>query len=58
MCIVLVGKALADAGLHYSDVEQACVGYAFGKHIEEMSCLNVMFYLKECYHRNIILGNI
>lgn len=33
MCLhpVLGEKALADAGIPYSAVEQACVGYVYGK---------------------------
>lgn len=28
---VLGERALADAGISYSDIEQACVGYVYGK---------------------------
>ena len=30
---IVVSKALADAGLKYSDVEQAVVGYCYGERL-------------------------
>ena len=37
-----VTKALADAGLNYTDVEQAVVGYCYGENGKRVTCSFVM----------------
>lgn len=44
--LLIVTKALADARLKYSDVEQAVVGYCYGKK-------NLV-----CVHNNIIVSDV
>ena len=47
-----VTKALADAGISYDKIEQACVGYVYGKIMWNMlTKAQHHFYLKLMFHK-------